>query len=176
MPLPALTDDTELEGFRSGNVPTLLAQAEARVRSYCGWHIAPSVTETRTLYGRGRNLFLPSRYVTAIVSVTDAATPVPVDTWTLRDDAYLERADGYADWPKRTPVVVEFTHGYPETPADVQQVVHDMVNRALDSVKSPGLSRKRVGDVDRAWLAGEKVTLTDDNRDALSPYRILAFA
>ena len=49
-----------------------LEQAEAEVRGYCGWHIAPSVTEEIKVEGDGGQvLLLPSLYVTAVASVTD---------------------------------------------------------------------------------------------------------
>ena len=41
--------------------------AQGAVRRYCGWHVAPSITETLRLDGYGgRVLTLPSKHITAI--------------------------------------------------------------------------------------------------------------
>ena len=41
-----LVQSSELDAYLSGDSDTALAAAEAAVRSYCGWHVAPSKAET----------------------------------------------------------------------------------------------------------------------------------
>ena len=44
--------------------------AQAAIRKYCGWHVAPSVTRTVRLDGHGGDsLLLPSKHVTALSSL-----------------------------------------------------------------------------------------------------------
>lgn len=50
-------------GFKMG-------AAQAAIRRYCGWHVAPSVTRTIRLDGHGGDsLLLPSKHVTALSSL-----------------------------------------------------------------------------------------------------------
>lgn len=177
MALAPMVNPADLSLYRTGDSALLVTQAEALVRAYCGWHIAPSIEQTLTLYGNRANLYLPSANVTAVSAVVDSGGTVSPDVYRLRGDR-LERTSGW--WSRRTPVTVTLTHGYDTVPAEVQQVVFDIANRAVDTVKSANLTRKRVGDVDRAFATdgGEPATvwLTQANKDALAPYRILAFA
>ena len=49
-----------------------LAQAEAMVRAWCGWHIAPERDEVLTLDGPGgAHLTLPSLHVVDVASVVE---------------------------------------------------------------------------------------------------------
>lgn len=176
MVLAPMVDPADLDLYRAGDSALLVRQAEALVRAYCGWHIAPSLDETLTLYGNRASLYLPSTNVTAVSSVTDSGTVVSTDVYRLRGDR-LERTSGW--WSRRTPVTVTLTHGFDTVPADVQQVVLDVANRAQGAAKSGAYSRLRVGDVDRQLATGgdgAAVSLTEANKDALAPYRILAFA
>lgn len=107
-----------------------LLQAEALVRSYCGWHIAPSRTETVTLAGSdSRTLILPSLYVTDVASVTTyGGEVVPVESYDWTSAGVISR--GWRVWDCR-PVTVVFTHGYAEPPADVTSVVQAIARRAV---------------------------------------------
>lgn len=61
---PNMTDNPTL------NATYWKKAAQNAIRSYCGWHVAPSVEETLTLDGHGgRILLLPSKHVTNITSI-----------------------------------------------------------------------------------------------------------
>ena len=98
----------------------------AAVRLYCGWHIAPVVTETLTLDGPGGTLLrLPSARVKAVLSVTNKGTVIDNPEWSeygmIRGFWWTEKFRG---------VVVEFTHGYDECPADLLDVLTQMAAAA----------------------------------------------
>lgn len=115
-----------------------LEQAEAQVRSYCGWHIAPSRTEMVTLYPGFpvADLLLPSLYVTDVVSVTEAGVEVDPTMYLWKQNGIICRLYG---WPWGTQgVTVEFTHGYADVPADVTAAV-----QAVAALGSQGLLRSR---------------------------------
>lgn len=107
-----------------------LAQAEALVRSYCGWHIAPSRTEDVTVAASfATTLTLPTLRLTAVSAVTEDAVAVTDDfTWT--EAGVLTRP--WFRWSSG-PVVVSVTHGYDTPPPEVTAVVQAVAQRALDN-------------------------------------------
>lgn len=152
-----------------------LEQAEAIVRSYCGWHIAPSREETVTLRAKGgRSLLLPSMYVTDVTSVTDDGSLLVFETDYLWTEAgVLERPPagylGYAPWGY-TDVVVEFTHGYEEVPADVTAVVQAVAQRLTGN--PGGLKRETSGPFTEEFFTD----LSESEMAKLRRYRIPAVA
>lgn len=105
-----------------------LLQAEAKVRTYCRWHIAPSRTETVTLYPEYglETLMLPSLYVTAVTAVTDGTTTLATTDYLWRPNGILRRLPGLWWSLDNQGVTVTFTHGYDEPPADVTAAVQEL--------------------------------------------------
>lgn len=141
-----------------------LEQAEAMVRGYCGWHIAPSRTETVTLYPDGSGqMALPSLYVTGVASVTETGYPALLSTdyrWYPHGEI-LRIQPWY--WNTRTGGVdVTFTHGYQDPPADVTAVVQALAQRLV--ANTAGLKSKTVGPFSETYstelLSLEKATLS----------------
>jgi hypothetical protein len=116
------------------------ARAEATVRAYCGWHIAPVKDETLTLDGPGTGtLMLPSLHVLDVLSITeDEILLTPLDyAWS---QAGMVRRFASGCWqvdrqPRWTgnfrAVVVEITHGFTDWPPDVLVVIDRLVARAV---------------------------------------------
>lgn len=95
-----------------------LDAAEGDVRSYCGWHIAPSRTETvRVRPANGRAL-LPSLHVTDVIGITRDG--VALTGWDWTEAGVLTCVAGC------DPVDVEFTHGYDVPPPEVAAIVSQM--------------------------------------------------
>lgn len=145
-----------------------LLQAEALVRGFCGWHIAPSRTETLTVARpRSYTIGLPSLHVTAVASVTSDGTALLTTDYAWSEAGVLT---GITDWWRGDSVVVAFTHGYPLPPAEVTAIVQAVAQRA---VQNPGsLTRQQIGPfsdtysttgqgevANMALLASEKATL-----------------
>lgn len=113
------------------------------VRADCGWHIAPSVTETVTLdCDGGRVLFLPTLHLTAVAEVRDltGSTPSVLTGWRMSRAGMLSRAAG---WPVGFGAVeVDFTHGYDQCPAELLPVIADRTRRrvAQESLGSRSVS------------------------------------
>ena len=154
--------------------PTPLEQAEQAVRDYCGWHVAPVVTETVTLdaYGTAR-LFLPSLKVRAVDAVTVDGTALDPSGYTWTEDGVLRRLDG-ALWPHRgQSVAVTLTHGH--EPSEVAWIVGQVADRLE---KAPNgahvMARATVGarQLEFRPTAG-MIGLLGAERDALAPYRIV---
>lgn len=101
------------------------AAACAAVRSYCRWHVAPSVTETVTLDGPGGSiLLLPTLHLTDL-TITNDGTAVTDPEWS---EAGMVRGS----WTSRfRGITATMTHGYDACPADVLQIVKDMAKAAF---------------------------------------------
>lgn len=97
--------------------------AVAAVRSYCGWHIAPEVTETVTIDGSGSSLqILPTMRLVDLVSITNDGTAVDSPEWS--HDGFVRRSC----WTRKLRgVVAEMTHGYEVWPDELESVTVELV-------------------------------------------------
>lgn len=161
-----------------------LAQAEAVVRAYCGWHIAPSRTEVLTLDGPGGFLLtLPSLHVTAITEVTEKGTDLLPAVVLAADYSWSDAgiiANLCRHWRSSySGITVSLTHGWPVPPADVASVVAGV---ALRAVANPGsLVSEQVGPFRNTYSqtsAGASsigaLSLFDSERQVLAPYKLPA--
>ena len=141
----------------------------AAVRSYCGWHVAPSITETVTVDGAGGDfLLLPTLHLTALHSITSDGVGVVDPEWS---GAGMVRGPG---WSRRLRgVVANITHGYDECPAEVLAVLSVMVEQGGSSPS--GAERLTNGpftmQVSAAAQAGA-VGLSGQHRGVLNKYRL----
>ena len=110
------------------------------VRAYCGWHVAPSVTETVILDGSGSSVqMLPSLHVTDLTSITNDGTLVTDPEWS---EAGMVRGC----WTGRfRGVTVQMTHGYDECPAEILGVLTEAASRGVGSAVSQ-VGQVRMGD------------------------------
>ena len=120
-----------------------LLQAEAAVRDYCGWHIAPERADVEIVVdGSGaRVLQLPTLHLTDVTGIVEDGVTVDLADVQWTEAGYLWRASG---WTRNLRgVTATVTHGFAEVPAAVQAVVQAVAQRA---VQNPGsLVRKQVG-------------------------------
>jgi hypothetical protein len=130
--------------------------AEDQVRDYCGWHIAPSRTETLTLDGTGTAiLLLPTVYVTAITSIVENGVTIlgtPNYGYTWSEGGLVERIGAYWTW-KRRAISITLTHGYPVCPASVRR---EVARLAAASYATPA-------------------PLSQESQTALRPYQLRSF-
>lgn len=150
-----------------------LTQAEALVRAYCGWHIAPSRTvEDAVIRGSGTaTILLPSLYVTAVAAINDNDTDLTVeDDYTWSAAGVVTRV-GY--W-STDEVVVSYTHGYEEPPAEVTAVVQAIAQRAVNNPGGQASSRS-IGPFAESYgslATGTALSLLDSEMEVLRRYRI----
>ena len=140
--MPSLVLPSDLADYQAGEAQAFIDAATALVRSYCGWHIAPSVEETVTLDGSGSSLLpLPSLHVTAVASVTEDGTALTEDDYRWSASGWLRKTCGC--WTgKERGVEVTFTHGFDEAP-DVAGVVMAVASRG--QVSPRGEVRQQAG-------------------------------
>lgn len=146
-----------------------LLQAQELVRSYCGWHVAPSRTETLVVHPTpAGTILLPSLHVTSVTSVTVAGWPVLDPTYyQVFEHGEIRRVMGYR-FTDRHAVTVEFTHGYDDAPADVAGVVQAIAQRA--SSVTPNLLQ--VGLVRYSDPGGSSFGILPEWRQVLDQYRL----
>lgn len=144
--------------------PEDVSAASALIRAYCGWHIAPSITETITLDGKGGSiLVLPSLRVTAITTVVADGVTLAASAYSWSQSGLVERVGGC--WPRKLrSIAVTFTHGYAETPLEVRQFMKLLAESGAGS--SP-IATAQVGQV--------RVTYSEPSPlfSILDPYRRL---
>jgi hypothetical protein len=102
------------------------------LRSWCGWHIAPSRAETVEVESDGGSvLFLPSLLVTDVTEVRDEAGDVVTDR-RLRRAGFLR-----GQWRCDELYSVDLVHGYDVLPTELAEIVAQLdeggVGRALVS-------------------------------------------
>jgi len=150
-----------------------LAAAEAAVRAYCGWHIAPTVIEDVVLDGSGtRSLFLKTLRLRDVIAAEVSGVPVDVTTLEWSEAGFL-RADGI--FPDRLrSVKLTIQHGF-DSAADVAQIIRDIAGRADNA--PGGVVREQAGAVSitnsltAPGVAGG-VVLMDHERRMLDKYRL----
>jgi hypothetical protein len=156
-PLPPLVtiDDPDYAKYKAGDEEYLLRVACAAIRDYCGWHIAPSLTETKTQLKVGSKgiVMLPSRYVTDVAEVkvhnhdpTAEVVVIDPNNYEVFQQGWLEGVT-YQVWgwgwpgayygpdaPYYQPVQsvllvdVTMTHGYDELPDNIKQIAFELAH------------------------------------------------
>lgn len=140
-----LIDPGTIVGFPSEAV----ARAAAEVRDEAGWHIAPVITETLTLNGRGGQvLVVPSLRIVEVIAardVTDPASPRVLGGWRVDKSAGLLHRD--AGWPRGVASVeVELRHGFTACPLPLHGVIRERCQLAgiNPGVRSESLASRSV--------------------------------
>lgn len=148
--------------------------AQAAVRHCCGWHIAPSVTETLTVdaYG-GRTLALPSKHVTEITSIVIGDNDVTSNAVWSQAGTVVLKLGFWPDLPGS--IVVSLTHGWniDEVP-DVAAIILAVAKRAKTNPGAISSQSVNGASVSFATSGGAPlgVSLMQAEIDALAPYRL----
>lgn len=135
----AFATPAELNTFTGSTIATaqatmMLAQASALIRSYCGWPLYPSASETLTVDGSGAAMLsLPTLHLSGCTLVTeDGVELVFEDEYEYSAAGFLRRVG--ASWTtKLRGVVVVVTHGYADPPLEVVAVCLQSASRAIAS-------------------------------------------
>lgn len=93
------------------------------VRAWCGWHIAPSQTETVEVeVDGGRVVLLPSLKVTAVSEVRNEDGDVVDPT------SYKWRSNGVVRgyWCRDDLYAFDITHGYADMPSELQAIIDQL--------------------------------------------------
>ena len=150
-----------------------LAAAEAAVRKYCGWHVAPVVIQDLVLDGTGTaSLFVKSLRLLDVTAATVDGTVLDVSTLEWSEAGYLRIPGAWPDKLRSVRLTVE--HGFDEVP-DVVSVIRSIAARA--SASPTGVVREQAGAVSIAMSqvapgVSGGVVLMDHEKRMLDQYRI----
>lgn len=172
--VPLVADFTSMPpliGPPTGVDPSKWLAACAAIRSYCRWHIAPSVSEVLTLDGSGRPVqFLPTLRLTELSLITNDGVTITNPEWSR---AGMVR--GPRCWSSKwRAVVASITHGYDECPAEIVPILTDMaqaISAGGGTSVQAGPFSVRGGQNDAQTQAGI-VGLSDEQKRVLAPYRL----
>jgi len=143
-----------------------LKAATQRIRNFCGWHVAK--VETLTYRHAGpfvRDVWLPAMEIASIDSVRVNGT-----VWETPAVAGVE-FDPDTGWTnlRGRDVLVTFTAGYAEVPADIEALTLELAAVGLGT--SLGFSRQQAGAVSVSFDRSGG-GLSADAEAQLAPYRV----
>lgn len=160
--------------------------AEAAVRFYCGWHVAPVETTTVTLDGPGsRVLILPTLKLVEVTSIVEDEVEVDLDfvkwsvdgrvrktRWSPLDEAWFGPRWGPYWWTGEFQgITATFRHGFSDAP-DFDKAV----TMVAESIAASGLrddqsmTMKQVDDVRYQWRDSGVESIVGTH--LLAPYRL----
>lgn len=170
MPAPApLVNRADLDKFEDGDTEYHVAAAEAEVRSYCGWHIAPARVETaRGIIGGGGWGLLRTLHLVAVTSVTVAGRELDPSDYRWTTDGILQLPPDY----QHQEAVSTFVHGHDVCPPNVASVVFEVASSAIEMPASP--ARDITAGPFRLTLGSSVgATLNRNQKDRLANYRLI---
>lgn len=150
-----------------------LHAAENAVRRECGWHIAPSITETIHLNGTGTPLLhLPTLHLTSLTSLTiDGREALADADWS--ESGMVELRSGV--FPDRfRSIRVTMTHGFEM--GEVPDVITLIMTLARRGASQPTVASQSVNGASASYFtaggAPLSIPLLRSEKDLLAPYRI----
>ncbi|MFF0942695.1 hypothetical protein ACFYE2_00495 [Kocuria sp. CPCC 205300] len=148
----------------------LLSAASAKVRRYCGWHIAPVVTDHVVVDGPGTNtVMLPTMRLLEVKVLTENGMDVPLADLEWSEDGYLRKYHGAAWTGRLRGLKATILHGHDDLP-DLEQVVIDVVARA--SLIPTGITQESTGSSAVSYAGDGAVRFMAPERETLNMYRV----
>ena len=158
-------------------IPPTIKAASAAARAYVGWHLYPALScefEADRL-DTGRVVQLPSRYVSAVESVTVDGRELEPEEYAFKTSGllYLKRPPARKGW---NDIKVRFVSGLPEAHmAAVKELLGHQITHAM--AQSYGVQSEAAGGVsvtyNATWANGARATaLPDDGKETLAAYRL----
>lgn len=146
--------------------------ASRAIRDYCGWHVAPVITQTLTLDGSGgRKLFLPTMHLTAVDDLRVEGELV--EGFRFSEAGWIALHGGvFPDFERSVQVTI--THGFDYSDA-VAQVVNGVVARARMAPTGNVVSQRAGTQSVTFATSGGEVTgfgLLRSEKELLAPYRL----
>ncbi len=149
-----------------------LRAANGAVRSACHWHIAPIITETLVLDGRGGTvLLLPSQRVHSIERVLADGVDITTQVKFSRNSGMISLASG---WPSGLGAIeVTLQHGY--AIEEVPEVAGLIVTLTKRASSSGNVVSQAIGSASQRLATGKDgavlgVPLLESELQTLKPY------
>lgn len=136
------------------------------VRAWCGWHVAPSRTETVEVESDGASvMLLPSLHVTGVSEVRDE------DAEVVSSDSYKWRKNGIVRgcwWKCNELYEFDITHGYDDMPLELQQIIDDLNASGVGST----VTRETSGPFSREFGSADLESQPISVRSIISRYKL----
>lgn len=130
-PLPDLITGQDYDEAATGSGQLYRLAAMGAIRRYCGWHIAPVISQTLILDGSGRQvLLLPTLRLKSVEAVKEHGRAVPLDGIEWSHKGILRRRTRWTD--RLRGVEVSLHHGFDDTP-QLSALVVSVAERARAS-------------------------------------------
>lgn len=190
-PIPALLSIDDLQLFQSSDPTFFLDAAGETLRTFCQWHIFPSITVTDTVEVKpDGTIMLPSMFVTDVASVTIGGLELDPSTYSWFEPGYIKRlSHQYYEWPLwplesdqpfhafpsslAQHAVVTYTHGYSVIPSTVNAVAMELTSRALEL--PAGNATNLSAGPNTIGLNALGLILTGEDRRRLGPFALVRF-
>ena len=145
------------------------------IRKECGWHVAPVITETLVLDGRGGDaLLLPSLRVLNLIQVLNDGVDVTDQVRFSQKAGVVTLACGWFDGVGSIEITLE--HGYP---ADEVPEIVGLINSVAQRGMSPAgtVVSQSVGAASVRYGTGRdggllSVPLLESEKELLAPYKL----
>jgi hypothetical protein len=152
MPTPLVTIEqfagylkrSPFNDFDAYTAQLVLDGASEAVTEYCGWHIAPVVTETVTVDGTGTLIqTLPTLHLVSLDSVDENGLSLNVDHIDWSTNGVMEKRRGSGWTARRRGIIAGIHHGFGTTPGWVTTMICAVAGRAF---KTPlGVEQETAG-------------------------------
>lgn len=166
------------------NIDEMLAAASAAIRRFCGWHVAPVLTQDLVLDGSGSpSQRLPSLRVVDVVSVSNGGSDIDVTGLEWSADGFMRTSGGSSWWGsygcgwtrQLRGVLATISHGFEF--ADVGEVTALCCTLATRSLSAPQgyLTSESVGGTTVSYGVDERpgsMSLLGYEQELLNAYRI----
>lgn len=118
--------------------------ATGAVVEYCGWHIAPALTEDVTVDGSGTRVQpLPTLLLTELHTVTEHGDELDIADIDWSANGLMEKRQCGTWTRRRRGVEANITHGYDETPSWVVTLICAVAARGF--LTTPGVMSEQAG-------------------------------
>lgn len=148
--------------------------ASEAIRDYCGWHIAPCLTETITLDGNGHHkIFLPTRHLVEVDALTIDGKKIAPEEYRFSQAGWIALKNSCFPRAERA-VTVTIKHGFSHAPA-VSAVAEAIIARAKMSPTGNIISQRAgTQSVSFASSGGQVIGfgLLQAEKELLNPYRV----
>ncbi|WP_431785375.1 hypothetical protein [Microbacterium maritypicum] len=151
-----------------------LNAANQAIRTECGWHVAPIITEELVLDGTGgKNLLVPSLRIREVVSVKSDGREVTDEVKFSRRAGVLTLASGWSC--EVGSIELTIRHGFDAD--EVPNVAALIVTLTKRAASSSAFVQQAVGPASAKLATGRDgaalgVPLMESEKDTLAPYRL----
>ncbi len=146
--------------------PADQAAGAAAIAAWCGWHVAPTRTDTVKIEGDGgRVLLLPSLNVRSVTQILDEDGNEVTD-YKWRQNGVLRGC-----WACEEEYTITFVHGYDSMPTELQAIVDTY---SIDGTGSGALRSRAAGPFSESYGASDLEQQPMSVRAILGRYQLPA--